>query len=33
MQLTELTDADKEALVLLVNAAKVMDTIFYLQVV
>ncbi|KAG2723283.1 hypothetical protein I3760_02G163500 [Carya illinoinensis] len=31
-ELTELTDADKEALVLLVNAAKVMDTIFYLQV-
>ena len=33
MQLTGVTDADKEALVLLVKAATIMDEIFYLQVV
>ncbi|XP_021888443.1 nudix hydrolase 3 [Carica papaya] len=31
-ELTGLTDADKEALVLLIKAAKIMDEIFYLQV-
>ena len=33
MQLTGVTDADREALVLLVKAAKIMDEIFNLQVV
>lgn len=32
MQLSGLTDADKEALVLLVKAATIMDEIFYQQV-
>ena len=33
MQLTGVTDADREALVLLVKAATIMDEIFNLQVV